>query len=284
MTRTAKVQSKNEQPQSMELVPSARVVQANELIRAKQDRLTIFEARLLRLAIAQILKDDTDFKTYKTTVTQLSKLLNIPTSNIRSLENIKSALLKLRSKNITIETEKEVLVFGWIDSVRIDKKSKTVIFRLNDDLKPYLLGLNELFTRYDYENLLELPTDYSIRLYELLYSYRSLDRAYKVLGEYLKKNEVAFTVDELREHTNCTDKYPNGADFIKRVIKPSVDAINEKTDLNLNLSYRTLKDGRIIKYIIFTYLSPIEYGKKQESDAKKKAQKSMQKLIKEKSL
>lgn len=283
MTRTAKVQSKNEQPQSMELVPSARVVQANELIRAKQDRLTIFEARLLRLAIAQILKDDTDFKTYKTTVTQLSKLLNIPTSNIRSLDNIKSALLKLRSKNITIETEKEVLVFGWIDSVKIDKKSKTVVFRLNDDLKPYLLGLNELFTRYEYENLLELPTDYSIRLYELLYSYRSLDRTgYKVMDKPLKKNEVSFDIEYLREYFNCLDIYQNTKDFQRRVIIPSIKAINEKTDLKL--SYRTLKEGRTIKYIIFKYLSLSEYNKMQDAEAKKKAQKSMQKLIKEKSL
>ena len=48
------------------------VIQANELVRSKQDDLTLLEAKLIRLAITQVLRDDTDLKTYSCNVVDLA--------------------------------------------------------------------------------------------------------------------------------------------------------------------------------------------------------------------
>ena len=52
------------------------VIQANELVRSKQDDLTLLEAKLIRLAITQVLRDDTDLKTYSCNVVDLANFLN----------------------------------------------------------------------------------------------------------------------------------------------------------------------------------------------------------------
>ena len=69
------------------------VVQANELVRYKQGNMTMMEAKLLRLAIAQVLKEDTDFKTYVCKMTDLATFLNIPPNNAyRTFKNIADKL------------------------------------------------------------------------------------------------------------------------------------------------------------------------------------------------
>lgn len=58
------------------------IVQANELVRSKQDELSLLEAKLIRLAIAQVLQEDTDFKTYTCNVVDLARFLGISKDNI----------------------------------------------------------------------------------------------------------------------------------------------------------------------------------------------------------
>ena len=68
-------------------------------------------------------------------------------------------------------------------------------------------------------------------------------------GIKIEKNELIFTIDWLREYFNCQDKYPNTGDFVRRVIERSVKAVRENT--LMNLSYRTLKEGRNITHVVF---------------------------------
>ena len=58
------------------------VIQANELVRSKQDDLTLLEAKLIRLAITQVLENDTDLKTYTCNVVDLANFLGIAKDNI----------------------------------------------------------------------------------------------------------------------------------------------------------------------------------------------------------
>ena len=58
------------------------VIQANELVRSRQYELTLLEAKLIRLAIAQVLKQDADLKTYTCNVARLAEFLGISRQNI----------------------------------------------------------------------------------------------------------------------------------------------------------------------------------------------------------
>lgn len=233
------------------------VIQANELVRSKQDDLSLLEARLIRLAISQVLRDDTDLKTYSCNVKDLAVFLGIDNHNIyRDIQEIAKSLLRksifIKDKTKQNRDGKEnYKIFHWIDYVEYD--DGVITFKLSDSLKPYLVGLDELFTLYGYDVVIGLPTNYSIRLYELMASYQNMalrshpDTSFTQIP--IEHNEFIFTIEWLRDLFNCNDKYTNGADFIKRVIDTSVKAINKYTFMRL--SYRTVKTGRSIKYIVF---------------------------------
>lgn len=243
----------------------ALVVQANELIRGLQDDYSLLEAKLIRLAISQISMEDTDLKTYTCRITDLASFLEIPQDNIyRDIEQTVDSLMK---KVITIKDKSRKpkkngeypwKKFHWVDTCYYN--SGIITLKMSSELKPYLLGLNYLFTEYGYEHILKLPTSYSIRLYELLVSYRNIINPYSAsfkptnLFPHIQKqdNELIFSIEYLKNYFNCANKYAQDRDFVKWVIKSSVNAINNKTpDSAIKVSYRTAKEGRSIGYVLF---------------------------------
>lgn len=248
----------------MEYNQCFKIVQANELIRAKQDclNLKLLEAKLIRLVISQIAQHDTELKTYTCQVVDLAKFLGIPQDDIyRDIEKVTDSLMRrvitIRKYKIDKAGKIPWKKLHWVETAEYDDGIITI--KLSDELKPYVLGLNELFTSYDYGFIIGLPTVYSIRLFELLYSF---DRIRFKSGQYpmnthtstgvrLGEQEISFTLQYLREYFNCVDKYPNGNDFIRRVIEPAVKAIRKKSTM-FNVSYRTVKQGKRIADVIFT--------------------------------
>lgn len=232
------------------------VIQANELVRSRQDELTLLEAKLVRLAVAQVLKEDTDLKTYTCNAARLAEFLGITRQAI--YKDIQDLSLNLMKKSIFIrdksgkQGKQNYKIFHWVDYV--EYKDGDITFKLSEHLKPYLVGLNELFTSYGYEEILRLPTNYAIRLYELLYSYANLrfQEGYHETtfdNVRLDEDEVVFTIEQLREYFNCKDKYPNTGDFIKRVIKAAIEDINQNTVYPC--SYRLVKEHNKIKKVVF---------------------------------
>ena len=158
----------------------------------------------------------------------------------------------IKDKNNPRRRGKEnYVVFNWVDF--IEYRDGVITFKLNDKLKPYLLGLEQLFTMYGYDAIIGLPTNNSIRLYELLASYQNMtvrnvpDTNYTDIE--IARNEFIFTIDYLREYFNCQDKYPNTGDFVKYVIDNSVKAILKNTFMRVG--YRKVKTGRSISHIVF---------------------------------
>lgn len=231
------------------------VVQANELVRSRQDDLTLMEAKIIRLAVAQVLEKETDFRTFSCDIVDLAEFLGISKQYVyRDIQNIAVSLMKksIFIRDTARQTSKpNYKIFNWVDV--IEYKDGTITFKLSEELKPYLLGLEELFTSYSYEALIGLPTNYSIRLYELLASWANATVRDAVKTNYtdvpLEKNEFIFTIDYLRDFFNCKDKYPNTSDFINRVIDRSVKAVKERTVMHV--TYQKIKKRREIKYIIF---------------------------------
>jgi plasmid replication initiation protein len=219
--------------------------------------LTLLEAKLIRLAITQVLRDDTDLKTYSCNVVDLANFLGIDNHNIyRDIQELSKSLMKksifIKDKTQPKRKGKEnYRIFHWIDYV--DYTDGVITFKLSDSLKPYLIGLEQLFTLYGYDAVIGLPTNYSIRLYELIASYQNMTVRLMPDTNYtdipIEKNEFIFTIDWLRDYFNCNDKYPNTGDFVKRVIDGAVKAIVKNT--LMRLSYRTVKKGRSITHIVF---------------------------------
>lgn len=242
------------------------VAEANELIRSKQDDLTILEAKLIRLAISQIVVSDSDINTYSCNIADLARYLQMDRDNIyREVQNLAVSLMK---KNIFIKApagdkakgKDNYKIFHWIDYA--EYKDGVITFKLSESLKPYLIGLNELFTLYGYTAVLELPTSNAIKLYELLCSYINMPLpryAYltedEIMGISVSIGEYVFSIDYLRDFFNCKDKYKNTGDFIRRIIDNSLLSIHniKKQDNVKFFSYRLVYSGRKITHIVFKH-------------------------------
>lgn len=285
------------------LIPkNAYVVQANKIIQGKQDKLTASQAIIIRRAIAQITIEDNELPLCCFNVEDLISEFRLDRENLsRDLKKLCSDLLE---KKLYIANGKakngqtKWKMFQWVIGCEYD--GKNLYIQLHPNLKEYLVGLKKVFTEYHYENILFLDTNNSIRIYELLKSYENMDKsAYWILvnGEpqHIEKNELAFTIEQLRGYLGYEDKYKNTKDFLKNAVNPSLDEINHKIFDKpiVRFSYRLVRSGRSIKYIFFKYLTLKEYNAKliednakqkqkeaeQQEKAKQKALKSIQKAF-----
>ena len=235
------------------------IVQANELLRSKQSDLTLMESKLIRLAISQIMKGDEDLRTYRVNVSQLADFLELPKTNVyRAMQDINISLMQrvifIRDKELPNKKGKpNYKILHWLSSV--EYKDGTLTYRLSDELKPYLIGLSEMFTLYSYDSIIKLPTNYSIRLFELLTSWVNI----VIKGENTpafpdiptEPDEIVLSIEYLRDFFDCNDKYKSGGDFVHNVIEVNLGFINQYT--NLKVSCRKYKKGRSITHMIFKY-------------------------------
>ncbi len=235
---------------------NAMVIQANDLIRGKQDNFTLLEAKLLKLVISQVAAQSTDLKTYTCRIPELAAFLDLHPSEI--YREIETTTASLMTKVITIKDktkkpkrngEYNWVKFHWVSFCHYADGILTI--RLSDEIKPFVLELDKHFTTYGIDNIISLSTSNAIRLFELLSSYEYLTHSPHNNFPQIQKqeNEIVFSIDYLREYFNCEDKYPLNADFFRWVIDPSVLGINKNTDMRV--SYRTAKEGRKINYILF---------------------------------
>ena len=108
---------------------------------------------------------------------------------------------------------------------------------MDEDLKPYLLGLKEFFVSYRFYYVMAMKSQFSVRLYELLKSYGNL-------------GNVTFKIETLKERLDLLpDKFAQWNDLKRYVIEKAINEINLLTDLNVE--YEPIKDGRTISKVKF---------------------------------
>lgn len=243
-----------------ELLPlsyeNKNLYQANELVRAIQEDVSLLEAKILRLIMLQVVKNDTDFRTYTCRVVDLAAYLGFARQNV--YKEIQGMADRLMKKTITIELpginrkgEHNYKIIHWLSSFEYQNGIAT--FRLSDELRPYLLQLST-FTVCDIDEIRALPTLYSIRLYELLKSYGNSILRYKATqfgqGIVYKDDNLIFPLKYLRRYFSCENKYTRNSDFITRVIDSGVKYINSSTVLPVQ--YSLILTGKEVTHVAFT--------------------------------
>lgn len=228
-------------------------VMANDVIKGKQE-MTLQEARILRLVITQVAKEDKDLKTYTCNIKDLAVFLQISDANLyRDIRDICKGLLK-RTVDITTGNPREPWEsFQWVQLARYDGNG-SITLMLSEQIKPYVLELDRYFTRYQLENILEMNSFYAIRLYELL-----------KCDDFKEHEEFReYTVKFLREFFSCEEKYKLFSDFKRWVLNIAVREINEKSDLEIrDVSY--IKSGRKVIGIRFLVWDNYDVVKKRSA-------------------
>ena len=113
---------------------------------------------------------------------------------------------------------------------------------------PLVTRLEEHFTSYQAKQVAHLTSKYATRLYELLIAWREVGKVPQIeISEF--RNRLGLLDDEYTAMHN----------FKKRVLEPSIQQINEHTDITV--AYEQHKKGRLI--------SGFSFRLKQKQQAKK---------------
>ena len=224
------------------------VCQANSLVGGKQ-ALNLNSAKLIRAAIMQIAKEDKELKPYIITISELAKLLNVTKSNIyRDIDSITDDILNnpvyVREETCNRGNKKvRWIKMPWV--TRCEYHSDVgIALKLNDELRPLLLNLQDHYTQYALDEILVMKSVYAIRLYELLQS--------KIMSRVLPKagTNIELSIETIKECCGCEGKsYNIFSNLRNRVIDIGVKEINKKT--LFTVSYDYVKKGKTVIGLIF---------------------------------
>jgi len=214
------------------------VTQSNDLIEARHNNpLTAREQKIVLTMVSMIEPSDSDFKHYRISIREFTEMLGLEGST--KYTEIKKIAKQLMSKTIEIPLgDGDWLLANWVSSAKYLKGEGVIDLSFSPDLKPYMLQLKNQFTSYRLSNVLSLNSTYSIRLYELMKKWQHLGRWECSIAELKGK----LGVEE--------GQYKQYGHFKSRVLKTSVDEVNDKTDLHI--IYNEIKKGRGVNKIEFT--------------------------------
>lgn len=216
------------------------VVKSNALIQKTRYELTLEEQRLLLYIISKIKPDDERIEMQHFTIRDYCEVCGIDIFSMPKMYGyMKDTIKKLADKSfwVKLDTGGEMLL-RWIDKAKISKYSGTVDIKLNDDLIPYLLELQGLYTQYQLVSVLPMKSKYSARLYEILRSELHRDKSYI---------EVTYSLDTLQDCLGITEATgksyrKNPSMFRQFVIDRAVEEIALYTDISASVEY--IRTGR----------------------------------------
>lgn len=232
-----------------EKTEKALIVKHNDLVNARYQSFTLAEQRVILILLAQIRPNDEDFKDYRISLNDFSKIIGMPISG-SFYENVKATCDKLTDRKIHIQQGNSWLITHWVSSAKYMHGSGYVELSFDPKLKPYLLRLKDHFTEYKLDIAVKFKSQYSIRLYEVLKKEAQIESHYRHKKQFEKK----YSVDDLRIIFALEESdYKLFGHFKTKVLEPAIKDISDKTDLNI-FETRFIKTSRKITAISFTVL------------------------------
>lgn len=214
------------------------VVMANNMVLHSASNLNLNELKLLRLIIMQTQRGDKELFEFELPVTDLCKLLEIKSKDMyKRLDTMTTHIMQEVIK-IGDDSKKEWRKFHWVDVC--EYKKGVITIKLADQLKPYLIGLRNCFTRYQLSEIISLKSIYAIRIYEILNGYMNENN----LPHADVAIEISVSIDELRKATDTEKKFERYSSFKTYVIDTALKEINEKSKYHVTAT--PYKRGRAI--------------------------------------
>lgn len=212
------------------------VTKSNYFIMNSSYDLTIEEQRIILTLASTVSPNDEDFKTYKFKISDFAKMSGTNNKNIYSdVQKLTKGLMK---KVFEIQEGKTLIQSAWLSGAKYEEGSGVVELTFNSLLKPYMLRLNELFTRYRLANVLGMKSKYSPRIYEILKA-----------NEFKAQKQIEISVEDLRRLLKAEDIYKRHYDFKAKVLLPAQKDLETVSDIVFD--FDEIKEGREVKSIVF---------------------------------
>ncbi|EDP0209936.1 replication initiation protein [Campylobacter jejuni] len=230
-------------------IQKAIVTQNNRFVYAKYDMNTN-ELKMFMWIVAQInSQKDSLFQVCEMPLSQIFEVLNHQSDeNYTYIKNLIDSMAKKTYiedfKLLDEKTMKEVeihRVMPLFQFIEYKKWASSINYRLNNSLMEYLLDQKRDFTQLKFNDIQDMKSAYSIRIYNML------------LCE-LKQNRQSFKINlaVLQNLLEVPKSYYEWFDFNRFVLKQAEKDINGKSNLVL-LEIKTYKTGRKITEIEFIY-------------------------------
>tara|TARA_B110000879_G_scaffold100981_1_gene136778 strand:- start:190 stop:1299 length:1110 start_codon:yes stop_codon:yes gene_type:complete len=249
---------------SLEPGKTALVYKRNELIHSSHSLGTSAQ-KIIAGLLSKVNPTRSELPEFEFTLSELATLLEISYQGLSKTLN--KATTELQQQVIVLPKVKpkpgeqyNYMKHGgdklnWFHKSTYDPTTKIAKFIFHEDVKPYVLELTSNFTKYEFTQICQLSSKYSIRFYELFR--RSLTMAHVDNG--LTKTIRTISLSDLRVTLNLENKYGRFSDFETRVLKIAQTELEENTDLKF--SYVALeREGKqnskaAVKRLRFTILS-----------------------------
>jgi plasmid replication initiation protein len=227
----------------------AKLIRAKEnLIIKKPENLVKARFKLSPLAIkflstiiANIKRGDNLDEEYVLQVKDFKELTGQKTKRIYELiEEALEDLLKNPLKIPLNEEQTKFLMCNWVSSAIYD--AGQVSFLVDKRLRPLLLEIKEKFLKYRLENILNLRSGYSIRMYEILKDWLELN------NRYGNKAEKIVSLAEFREILEIPRSYKYGM-LKQRILNKAKTELEKHTDILFE--YEEIKTGRKVTHLKF---------------------------------
>ncbi len=214
------------------------VTKSNYFIMNSSYDLSLEEQKIILTLASMVQPTDEEFKIYKFRIKDFIKLLGLKTQT--KYTEIPKITKELMKKVFEIEEGKKVIQVAWLSSAAYEKGTGCVELEFSPRLKPYMLKLNTMFTQYKLDNILNMKSKYSSRIYELL-----------KCNEFKKQGYIEIELEELRKMLKAEKVYPLYANFKQKLLTVSQKELKEKTDISFEFEeIKTSRKVTSIKFII----------------------------------
>lgn len=249
------------------IINNKEVLQSYILTTAKYD-YTVYEKRIL-YRIIELLQAMTEGKKlnqkYSIQITTLEDYdITMPISAVLADEKdenytrVKEAFTSLQKKIIQYEDKKSWQSLNLLERPKIikDGGNSVVSFRLSPLIAECFMDFSKGYRKYELITAMSFQSEYSMRFYELFSN---------------QAKPINYSIENLKEMFNITNKYKLTADFLRYVVEPAKKELDEKSPYTF--IYKPLKTGRKITSLQFI---PIyQAGKENQGLKAKKLGKQM---------
>ena len=232
------------------------VVKDNALINASYN-LEVTEQRLMLLAIINARETgDGITADSKLQIHASDYMRHFDVDKKTAYEALKNAVDNLFNRQFSFREVRKgtdfIVKSRWVSRIAYATNEATLEITFAPDVVPLILRLEEHFTSYQLKQVTQLTSKYAIRLYEMLIAWREVGKTPQIeLLEFRHKIGVEDT------------EYKDMHNFKKRVLEPSIQQINEHTDITV--TYEQHKKGRLISGFSFK-IKQKQQAKKVESN------------------
>jgi plasmid replication initiation protein len=243
------------------------VVSSNDLVHAKYT-FSLWQKRVFVYMVSEINSfDDVEFPIQKIYIKDLMNFFQVKNKDDYNVIQRIPEQLYAMSMKMSYRSDKgykrwrEVRILSQFTHPEDKEEDNAYIeLKFNDDLKPHLLDLKQLFSQYDIQNIIYLRSVYSFKMYEWIKS-----------NAYLGKWDVS--LQDLKEMLDVEHKYKNYGSFKLKVLNQAQNDLNECCDVTFTYTEQAI--GKRVERLFFT----IQKNVPTKGDGKPKSKKKPEKAI-----